>query len=138
HAAGETVEGVWLPQMTPSRLPLLTQRWTVIPPEAAGFTLQDKGSVFPSASEQGIRWSHSGRFDMGVSFFNGFNHLADINAAVDNARKTITLTRTYPDLRTYGAELAVPTRIVTWNGEAAYFTSPSATSEEYVLYVIEA
>jgi hypothetical protein len=138
QVAGETFEAVWLPRMTPSRLPLLTQRWTVVPPEAAGFRLQDNGSIFPKGSEQGARWSHTGRFEMGLSYFNGFNHLPDINAVVDPSRGVINLTRTYADLRTYGVELSIPTTVITLKSEAAYFTSPSSTSEEYVLYVIEA
>jgi hypothetical protein len=124
--------------MTPSRLPLLTQRWTVVPPEAAGFRLSDKGSIFPSGSEQGIRWSHVGRFETALSFFNGFNHLPDINADVDTAHRVIGISRTYSDLRSYGGELSIPTQVVSLKGEASYFTSPSSTSEEYVLYVIEA
>ena len=135
---GETLEGVWLPRMTPSRLPLLSQRWTVVPPEAAGFALQDNGSIFPKASEQGARWSHTGRFEMGLSFFNGFNHLPSISPTIDAVHRVIDLTRTYPDLRSYGGEFSVPTRLLTLKGEAAYLTSPRSTNEEYVLYVIEA
>ena len=30
-AASETLEAVWVPRFTPSRVPLLTQRWTVVP-----------------------------------------------------------------------------------------------------------
>ncbi|MEO7189554.1 MAG: hypothetical protein ABI051_00710 [Vicinamibacterales bacterium] len=138
HVGGETVEAVWLPRMTPSRLPLLRERWTVVPAEAAGLTLVDNGAVFPGRSEQGVRWSHAGRFEMGLSFFNGFNHLPDIDAAVAPVGGTVSLTRTYSALRTYGGEAAVPTRAFTLKGEAAYFTSPTATSEEYVLYVVEA
>lgn len=137
-AGAETFEIVWLPQMTPSRLPLLGQRWTVMPPEASGFTIEDNGSVFPERSQQGIRWSHAGRFELGLSFFNGVNHLPDIDVAVDPDLGVVTLTRLYPELRTYGGEASVPTRLFTLKGEAAYFTSPSSTSEEYVLYVIEA
>jgi hypothetical protein len=48
------------------------------------------------------------------------------------------LTRIYPDLRGYGGDLSVPMPWITLKGEAEYFTSPSSTSEEYVLYVIEA
>lgn len=138
QVAGETFEAVWLPRMTPSRLPLLTQRWTVIPPEAAGFSIQDNGSIFPKGPEEGARWSHAGRFEMGLSYFNGFNHIPNINAAVDPQHAVIALTRTYPDLRSYGVELSIPTSTVTLKSEAAYFSSPSNTSEEYVLYVIEA
>jgi hypothetical protein len=136
--AGETFEGVWLPRMTPSRLPLLTQRWTIVPPEAAGLILDDRGAVFPKQSEQGIRWSHSGRFETGLSFFNGFDHLPDINTSVNPTSGAIELTRTYAALRTFGGEISIPTRLLTLKGEAAYFGSPTSTSEEYVLYVVEA
>jgi hypothetical protein len=37
----------------------------------------------------------------------------------------------------YGGDAALPTRWVTVKGEAAYFTSPSQTTDEYVLYVIQ-
>jgi hypothetical protein len=138
RAAGETAEFVWLPRMTPSRLPLFGQRWTAVPPEAAGLTLQDDGALFPEGSEQGARWSHAGRFEMGLSYFNGFNHLPDITAAVDPVRGVVGLTRRYAALRSYGGELAVPTRLFTLKGETAYFTSPGDLNDEYVLYVVEA
>ena len=32
----ESVDVVWVPRFTPSRMPLIDQRWTVLPPEAAG------------------------------------------------------------------------------------------------------
>jgi hypothetical protein len=76
-----------------------------------------------------------------ASFFNGFNHLPNINA---NARWTaeplsveIDVTRVYPALRAYGADAAVPTRWFTVKGEASYFTSKTASADEYVLYVIQ-
>jgi hypothetical protein len=124
--------------MTPSRLPLLSQRWTVAPAEATGFTLKDNGSIFPKVSEQGVRWSHAGRFEMGLSFFNGFNHFPDIGADVDAIHGVIGLTRTYPDLRTYGGEFSIPTKVATLKSETAFFTSPISSNEEYVLYVVEA
>src|SRR5262249_35429594 len=52
----ETVEAVWVPQLTPSRLPLINQRWTVLPPASEGFTIIDGGSVFPKGSQVGARW----------------------------------------------------------------------------------
>jgi hypothetical protein len=137
HSTSETVEVVWMPRMTPSRLPILDQRWTILPPEAAGLMLDDQGSIFPDESQQGIRWSHTGRFEMGISVFDGFNHLPDVNVLIDPDRGALSIARTYPRLRTYGGELSVPTRVATLKGEAAYFTSPTSSSEEYVLYVVE-
>ena len=80
----ESVDLVYLPRMTPSRTPLLDQRWTVPPPEAEGLTLVDDGAIFPTRSQQGVRWNHTGgSFEASASFFDGSNHLPDINVAVD-------------------------------------------------------
>lgn len=140
----ETLEAVWLPRMTPSRLPIIDHRWTVLPPEAAGISIEDGGSIFPKGREIGARWSHTGRFEAGLSFFDGFNHLPDIAVqpltptADPLAPVAVSVTRLYPALRTYGGELAVPTRWVTIKSEAAFFTFPeSAAREQYALYVIE-
>jgi len=132
----ETFEAVWSPQLTPSRLPLFNQRWTVLPPAVQGIPIADGGSIFPTGSEQGVRWSHAGsRFDASLSFFDGFNHLPNIETRLLPA--SLELTRVFPSLRSYGGDLAIPTRWVTLKGEAAYFTSPTSTNDEYVLYVIE-
>jgi hypothetical protein len=134
----ESIDVVYLPRMTPSRLPMLDQRWTVPPAGALGLTLADAGSDFPSGSEQGLRWNHTGgMLEASVSVFNGFNHLPDITATVNPATLTLNVARSYPDLRTYGADVAIPTKLVTLKGEAAVFTSPASTSEEFVLYVVE-
>jgi hypothetical protein len=135
--ANETIEGVWLPQMTPSRLPLLDQRWVATPEVPPGFTLQDNGSQIPNGAQTGVRWSHTGRFEAAAMFFDGFNHLADLLIAPDVEQLNVALTRTYPALRAYGGDVAVPTAYVTVKGELAYFTSPDSNSDEYVLYVIE-
>jgi hypothetical protein len=135
----ETFEFVWVPRMTPSRLPLFDQRWTVLPAAAAGVPIVDGGSDFPRGSEYGVRWNHVGeRFEASLSYFDGFNHLPNIESRVVPELNALDLTRVYPDIRTYGGDLAVPTGWFTLKGEAAYFTSPSATTDEYVLYVVEA
>ena len=132
----ETFEAVWSPQLTPSRLPLFNQRWTVLPPAVQGIPIVDGGSILPSGSEQGVRWSHAGsRFDASLSFFDGFNHLPNIETRL--LPTGLELTRVFPSLRSYGGDLAIPTQWVTLKGEAAYFTSPTSTNDEYVLYVIE-
>jgi len=132
----ETFEAVWSPQLTPSRLPLFNQRWTVLPPAVQGIPIVDGGSHLPSGSEQGVRWSHAGsRFDASLSFFDGFNHLPNVETRL--LPTGLELTRVFPELRSYGGDLAIPTRWVMLKGEAAYFTSPTSTNDEYVLYVIE-
>jgi hypothetical protein len=162
----ETFEGVWVPRFTPSRVPLFDQRWTVLPAEAASAAIVDAGSELPDGSQVGLRWGHvGGGFEYSLSFFNGFNHLPNIvpttagsNAeTAESAEKIcsacsassafLLLGRSYPAIRTYGGDIAVPTRWFTIKGEAAYFTSPAAdsdlsrqsaaTADDYLLYVVQ-
>jgi hypothetical protein len=137
----ETFEVVWLPRFTPSRIPLLDQRWTAVPPEAAALPLVDAPALFPQGSESGLRWSHAGAgYELSASFFDGFNHLPTVDVFPSIACSEVTalvVRRSYPSIRTYGADAAVPTKWFTIKGEAAYFTSPSTVADQYVLYVVQ-
>jgi hypothetical protein len=125
-----------VPRLTPSRLPLFDQRWTVLPSDMASFRVVDGGALIPEGSEQALRWNHTGdRIEGSVSYFNGFNHLPNLAAQVTPS--TLGLTRVYAPLRTIGADVALPTRWFTLKGETAYFTSPSSSNEEYLIYVAE-
>lgn len=139
QAGPETFEAVWVPQLTPSRMPLLTQRWTVLPAEAAGVSILDAGSRFPRRAQAGGRWRHIGsRFEAGLMYFDGFNHHPTLDIVpLDEAGRSVSLTRTFPRLRTGGAELAIPTRWITFKGEAAWFGHPHSSVDDYGLYVVE-
>jgi hypothetical protein len=155
QTGAETFEAVWVPRFTPSRVPLVDQRWTAVSTEAASIPIVDAGSALPEGSETGVRWGHVGAgVEYSVSFFNGFNHLPNINvittfnaelaelaekpsSAGSAGSALIVVNRTYPVIRTYGADAAVPTRWFTIKGEAAYFTSSSPVTDEYVLYVLQ-
>jgi hypothetical protein len=137
HFGPETIEAVVVPRFTPSRLPLFDQRWTVLPPAAAGLTLVDGGSVFPKGSQQGVRYRHAGEhFEASASIYDGFYNLASFDVQPLSA-SAVQLTRFYPELRSYGADLAIPTSWLTLKGETAYFTSPGTLNREYILYVVE-
>jgi hypothetical protein len=137
QAGSETFEAVWVPRFTPSRLPLLGQRWTVLPPEAAAVTIVDRGSLFPERSQFGARWSHAGgRAELALSVYDGFSNLPNIETSLRGV-STIDFVRTYPRLRSYGAELAIPTPLVTLKGETALFTSPTGLDNEFLIYVVE-
>jgi hypothetical protein len=153
----ESFEAVWVPRFTPSRLPALNQRWTVLPPEAEGLTIIDGGSVFPTGSQQGARWRHAGEhFEASASIYDGFYNLPNIDVVpvvtsssttststtststtTSAETSTVRLVRSYPKLRTFGGELSIPTSVVSLKGEAAYFTSPDSTNREFILYVVE-
>jgi hypothetical protein len=51
----DTLDTVWVPRFTPSRIPLLSQRWTVLPPDAPQVQIVDAGARFPDGSQAGIR-----------------------------------------------------------------------------------
>lgn len=156
----DTVELVIVPWFTPSRVPLLDQRWTVTP---AGTTIADASppDVWPGSAQTGVRWSHIGRgYEYSAAFFNGFNHLPNVQIAgtsfgapsgsgtgspaggslgpVAAPPTQVTIVRSYPRMRMYGGDVAMPTRWLTLKGEAAYFQTSTPGTDEFVLFVLQA
>jgi hypothetical protein len=138
QAGDGTFEVVWTPRFTPSRIPLLQQRWTVVPPGAAAIPILDAGANLPSGSEAGVRWSHVGQgIDYSLSYFDGFNHLPAIRSEHSLTPPQIAITRLYPAIRSYGGDLAAPAPWFTVKTEAAYVTSGNHLADDYVLYVLQ-
>lgn len=140
---GDTIEAVWVPQFTPSRIPLFDQRWTPAPP-VEGVVLVDGGTRWPSGSQAGIRWAHTGdSIEYAATFFRGFNHLPAIEATPSPGAGTPTgfipvdVVRTYPRIESYGGDVAMPMRWFIVKGEAAYVRTASSTGDDYVLYVVQ-
>ena len=142
QARGNTFEAVWLPRFTPSRVPLVDQRWTAVPSEAAALPLFDAGATLPDGSQAGVRWSRTAdRVEFSLSLFDGFNHLPNVAVfpapTPFGAPPALAVSRTYPSIRSYGADAALPTKLFTIKAEAAYFTSSAADTDQYVLYVVQ-
>jgi len=79
----DTIEVVWLPRFTASRVPLLDQRWTAVPAGAASVPLVDGGATFPERSQTGVRYGHVGAaFEYSLSVFDGLNHLPNIQPSL--------------------------------------------------------
>lgn len=137
---GETLDIVVQPVFTPSRTPLLNQRWAALPEEAAQFAIREAPVQYPKRAAAGARWNHVGDgYEFSLSFYDGFNHLPVYAASVTLLPPpTIVFQRIHPQMRMYGGDAAVPTRWLTLKGEAAYFTSTSPLADNYVLYVIQA
>lgn len=130
-----TIDLVFEPRLTPSRVPLLDQRWGV---QAAGIPLAETAPDFPGGPQFGARWNHIGTSaEYSFSFYNGYDHLPLYNAQVALAPLRVDLQRFYPQLRMYGADAAVPLKWVTVKAEAGYFTSSTPQSDEYALYVLQ-
>jgi hypothetical protein len=130
----DTIDLVWAPLFTPSRIPLLDQRWSNVP---AGIALTELPSSFPGGSQFGARWNHIGRVaEYSLSFYDGHNNLPLFNFA-ETQPVTVDVQLYYPQMRMYGGDAAIPLKGVTVKAEAAYFTSTTKTEDEYALYVVQ-
>jgi hypothetical protein len=139
----DSLDLIYVPRFTPSRTPLIGQRWVVIPPLPFNTRLGalDGGTLFPSGRQLGARWNHIGkRAEFSFSFYEGFNHLPLIDPSLVSRRfqPYLSLKRYFPKLRMYGSDAAVPLRWFTVKGETAFFTSSTPTADEYVIYVAQA
>jgi len=130
-----TLDVVWEPVFTPSRIPLLNQRWSNVPPEIA---IRELTPSFPGGSQVGARWNHIGRVaEFSLSFYDGFNNLPLFNFSQPQPF-AVDVARYYPQMRMYGGDAAIPLKGITVKTEAAYFTSSTRTEDEYALYVVQA
>jgi hypothetical protein len=133
-----TVDVVWVPFFTPSRIPLVNQRWAPAPADVPVAVLDEIGAVIPEGSQAGIRYSRIGdRVEYSLSLFDGFNHLPNFEAAPGLRPGRFNLVRRYPSMRSYGGDAAIPTRWFTIKAEAAYSTSDTPGTDDYALYVIQ-
>jgi hypothetical protein len=136
ESGSNTLDVVWQPLFTPSRTPLLDQRWTVLPASVQGIPLFDDGARYPGGSQYGARFNHVGAgYEASICFFDGYNNLPNFTAL--GTVSGVDVQRYYPNLRLYGADLAVPLAWFTVKTEGAYFTSSTAGTDEYALYVIQ-
>ncbi len=131
----DTFDVVYSPQLTPSRVPLLNQRWAVLP---EGIPIHEAEPDFPGGQQFGARWNHIGAAaEYSFSFYNGYDNLPLYRVEPNFALLRADVQRFYPQMRMYGADAAVPVGPVTVKAEAAYFTSSNPLADEYGLWVLQ-
>ncbi|MEO8051776.1 MAG: DUF1302 family protein [Acidobacteriota bacterium] len=136
--ARDSLDAIWQPWFTPSRTPLVDQRWTALPTAWNGVTIIDAGARYPGRGQYGLRWDHiASRYEFSLSYFDGFNNLPLFNASFNAATATALAQRFYPSMRMYGADAAIPLPWLTVKGETGYFASATPGEQDYVLYVIQ-
>jgi hypothetical protein len=134
----DTFDLVWQPRFTPSRAPLLSQRWTVLPEAVNALALRDAGARHPGGSQFGGRWNHFWRGgEFSVSYFDGRNHLPQFDIWTGSQLLPVGFQRYFPRLRQYGADAAAPLRWFTVKAEAAYFTAPDQQADSFFQGVIQ-
>jgi hypothetical protein len=134
-----TIEGVFSPGLTPSRIPLLNQRWAPVPALPPGVALRDTGAVFPGGPQYGLRWNHAGGIEYELAFYEGFNNLPSFNVT---PRLTwngpeVDIQRFYPNMIMGGGDVAIPLKWLTVKAEAAQFSTTDRRADEYTLYVLQ-
>ena len=128
-----SIEVVYSPRLTPSRVPLLNQRWAVLPPTPAA--IHELNPEIPNGPQWGARFSHTGTLEYALTAYSGYDYFPLFHANPEPSRPVLDVQRFYPQLRMYGGDFAYPFKPFTLKGEAAYFTSTNPLSDEYVLYV---
>jgi hypothetical protein len=142
-AGGHAFEAVWSPRLKASRSPRIRQRWAPIDAAATLVAVAAGGTLVPSGSQSGVRWSHVGRsVEYAISYFHGFNHLPVVQTTFQPRPPAAVVTRVFPPIRSAGADVAVPTRWFIVKAEAAYFDArgaeqPAVASDDYLLYVVQ-
>jgi hypothetical protein len=126
----DSVDVIWSPRLTPSRTPLLSQRWFIPPPVAVPLVID---RVIPEGSQSGIRWSHTGFVEFAAAFYSGFNHLPSYELQPN----TLAVRETYAKQRMFGGDIGVPLQLLTVKGEVAWFQSPDHRNDDYLLYVLQ-
>ncbi len=136
-----SLEVVWTPRPTPSRIPLYDKRWTVVPEPARGLTLLDAGVRVPRRRQMGVRWTHLGDgYESALTYFDGVQHLPVVDASVLPTLvppPAVALAQRFPRLRSLGGDLARPFPWFTVKTEAAYFWAPDRDADDYLLYVVQ-
>lgn len=130
-----TLEFVVAPRMTPSRTPLLHQRWIGLDAAVPGVRLEPGDRDFPTTPQVGLRYRRTGRLDYSVSVFHGPHHLPLLRVTPDPARGVALISQHYPDVAGAGGDAMAIAPGVTFRGEAAWFHSRSKDADSYGLWV---
>lgn len=128
-----SIEVVYSPRLTPSRVPLLDQRWAALPATPA--SIRELNPEIPNGPQWGARFNHTGTLEYALTAYQGYDYFPIFNVRPEAFRPVFDLQRFYPQLRMYGGDFAYPFKPFTLKGEAAYFTSTNPLSDEYVMYV---
>jgi hypothetical protein len=155
------LEAAWIPWFTPTRLPLLNQRWfprlptsTQLPLGPMGevvdvdLTFQDGHVDFPartfSNGQWGLRWNQlvsGGEFSL--SYFDGFDDLpvfqptASLLPSLEpRPQVLVTLNREYHRLRVFGADFASALGPFGVRGELAYFDQTGPINRDRLVFIV--
>lgn len=129
-----SVDLVYSPRLTPSRIPLLNQRWAALPETVS---LRELQPDIPNGPQWGARFDHTGSVEYALSAYQGYDYFPLFQVHPEASQPVLDVQRFYPSLRMYGGDLAAPLSLVTFKAEAAYFSSNNPHSDDYLIYVAQ-
>lgn len=150
ESGADTVDVVWQPRFTPSRSPLLLQRWGGAGGVLGGaetpvdfpveLVLRQGRATLPGGQQWGVRWNHVGRgYEASGVFYQGHNHLPLIDGRISTFPDLkLELFNYFAQLRMAGGAVAAPNRWFTLKAEGAYFSSSTPAADNYFQYVVQA
>jgi hypothetical protein len=151
ESGADTVDLVWQPRFTPSRSPLLLQRWGGAGgvlgqgPEApvdfpVQLVLRQGKATLPAGQQWGVRWNHVGRgYEASGVFYQGHNHLPLIDGRISTFPDLrLELFNYFAQLRMVGGAVAAPNRWFTLKAEGGFFASSTPAADNYFQYVVQA
>ncbi len=144
----DTLDLVFSPRLTPSRLPLPGSRWAPslasgalpgsLPLGAADWPVVVVGSNFPTRPQAGVRWNHVGSgFEYSFTAYDGFNNLPNSQVSANPIALRFEVTHTFPAMRMVGGDMAWPLRWFTLKAEAGYFWTTDPATDDYGIYVVQ-
>ncbi len=121
-----SLELVYLPRFTPSRIPLAGHRWLILPEEFEGYTYHSQGVQFPGGGQFGARYHQIvSPYEFSVCYFEGFKTLPTFLYDKDPIHRNLNYWTLYPKMRLVGADFIAPWRSMLWKVESAYISSMS-------------
>ncbi len=155
------LEFAWIPSFTPTRLPLMGQRWFPTLPSTAqvplgqdatptevGLVYTNGNTSFPALTfgngQWGVRWNQIvPRAEFSFSYFDGFDDIAifssrplAVRPPVDGRPQLlVALDRSFYRLRVAGADFATSIGPFGLRGEVAYYDQSGPGTPDHVLVV---
>jgi hypothetical protein len=145
-------EWTWVPFYTPTRLPVLGQRWfPQLPSSAQGFALEYRDLLGPlpaktlGNSQWGVRYNQVlSKGEFSFSYYDGFDDIPFFRSLVtplpvsasQQPRALVYLNREYYRVHVAGLDFATEIGPLGVRGEAAYFDQTDPNNLDHWLYVI--
>ena len=134
-----SLELVYLPRFTPSRIPLTDSRWLILPAEFDGYTYRPQGVQYPGGGQVGVRYHQIvSPYEFSVCYFAGYKTLPTFLYDKDPIKLNLNYQTLYPKMQMVGADFAAPWHGLLWKVESSYIRSESSYLSGNWTYALQA